>query len=147
MIYQASKSDLQTIVPLALSLWEHHTFEDLAEEFDKILSSEDCAVFLSFCKGVPTGFAQCQLRHDYTEGTSSSPVGYLEGIFVRKEYRRQGTARELLSCCEAWARRQGCSEFASDCELDNCASFAFHMASGFREAGRIICFAKPLSSS
>ncbi len=26
--------------------------------------------------------AQSQLRYDYVEGTESTPVGYLEGIFV-----------------------------------------------------------------
>ena len=32
--------------------------------------------------GRPAGFAQCQLRRDYVEGTKTSPVGYPEGIFV-----------------------------------------------------------------
>lgn len=48
------------------------------------------------------GFAQCQLRHDYVEGTDSSPVGYLEGIFVKQEHRKQGYAKELLAKCEEW---------------------------------------------
>ena len=92
----------------------------------------------------PIGFAQCQLRRDYVEGTSTSPVGYLEGIYVCPEYRGAGLARALLSRCEAWAREQGCSEFASDCELTNTASLAFHQALGFTEANRIICFTKKL---
>ena len=36
----------------------------------------------------------------------------------------------------------GCREFASDCELDNADSFKFHMAVGFEEANRVICFKK-----
>ncbi|WP_428994613.1 GNAT family N-acetyltransferase [Enteroscipio rubneri] len=36
-----------------------------------------------------------------------------------------GTRRELLRACEAWAKERGCTEFASDCELDNAASLAF----------------------
>ena len=87
---------------------------------------------------------QCQLRRDYVQGAGSSPVGYLEGIFVREEYRRRGHARELLAACQAWAAEQGCREFASDCELDNQASYRFHRAAGFAEAGRIICFIKKL---
>jgi aminoglycoside 6'-N-acetyltransferase I len=43
-----------------------------------------------------------------------------------------------------WAKEIGCSEFASDCELDNIGSFKFHMAMGFDEANRIICFKKKL---
>lgn len=35
-------------------------------------------------------------------------------------------------------------EFASDCELGNEESLAFHLKLGFKEANRIICFAKSL---
>ncbi len=53
-------------------------------------------------------------------------------------------SRELLSRCEQWAREQGCTEFASDCELGNDGSLAFHLQMGFSEANRIICFTKRL---
>lgn len=88
------------------------------------------------------GFAQCQLRRDYVEGAQSSPVGYLEGIYIRPPYRGQGWARSLLRECEGWAASKGCREFASDCELDNLASQAFHLHAGFAEAGRVVCFIK-----
>ena len=84
------------------------------------------------------------MRTDYVEGTESSPVGYLEGIFVKEEYRKNGYAKELLFACEKWAKEIGCSEFASDCEADNMDSFKFHMAMGFDKANRIICFKKNL---
>lgn len=102
--------------------------------------------FLAFDNGIPIGFAQCQLRRDYVEGTSTSPVGYLEGIFVQEAYRGKGYGRALAAACEAWAGEQGCSEFASDCELGNSNSLAFHKAIGFEEAGRIICFTKRLKA-
>ncbi len=92
----------------------------------------------------PIAFAQCSLRHDYVEGTDSSPVGYLEGIYVQERYRKRGYGAELLSECEKWAREVGCTEFASDCELDNADCFRFHMSLGFKEANRIICFRKEL---
>ena len=68
---------------------------------------------------IPVGFAECQLRYDYVEGTDSSPVGYLEGIFVKEEFRHRGFAKEILAECEKWTKEKGCTEFASDCELDN----------------------------
>ena len=34
--------------------------------------------------------------------------------------------------------------FASDCELGNGESLRFHLAMGFREANRVICFTKEL---
>ncbi len=42
-----------------------------------------------------------------------------------------------------WALKQGCSELASDCELNNSASKAFHKKVGFKEANRLICFNEP----
>jgi len=78
------------------------------------------------------------------EGTETSPVGYLEGIFVREGYRKQGLARKLLLACEAWAAEQGCTEFASDCELTNTVSQEFHQKLGFEEANRVVCFVKKL---
>ena len=92
----------------------------------------------------PVGFAQCQLSYDCVEGTDTSPVGYLEGIFILEEYRLLGYAKELLLRCENWSRGKGCSEFAGDCELENEMSLRFHIAMGFGEANRIICFKKAL---
>lgn len=99
---------------------------------------------MKYENGMPIGFAQCQLRYDYVEGTSTSPVGYLEGIFVKEGYRNKGYAKELLAECESWAKENHCHEFASDCEIDNINSFHFHKAMNFTEANRIICFTKTL---
>ena len=104
----------------------------------------DAALFLCEEGGAPAGFAQAQLRRDYVEGSSTSPVGYLEGVYVEPDFRRRGFAQALLRACEAWARERGCAEFASDCELDNEASAAFHARMGFAEVNRIRCFLKPL---
>lgn len=143
MIYQAKKEDMPAAAALAAQLF-HCAARELEREFAELAGSGDCAVFLSAAGGRPVGFAQCQLRRDYVEGTASSPVGYLEGIFVLPAYRNQGRARALLERCEQWAREKGCTEFASDCELDNEASLAFHLQVGFTEANRIICFHKTL---
>lgn len=144
MIKKAKREDLPLLAGLAAILWEHHTMEELSEEFSEIMDNGASQFFLFIDQEIPAGFAQCQLRHDYVEGTSTSPVGYLEGIFVREEYRHRGYGRELLKACELWAREQGCREFASDCELDNSGSLQFHLGAGFQEANRIICFTKKL---
>ena len=141
MIRKAELSDLNRLTALALKLWPDNGPEELAAELAEIMKRDDAAFFLA---EDDAGFAQCQLRRDYVEGTESSPVGYLEGIFVEKSSRGQGIARQLLAACENWAKKQGCREFASDCELDNEGSLAFHLALGFAEANRIICFTKKL---
>ena len=78
------------------------------------------------------------------EGTESSPVGYLEGVYVKEAYRKQGIGRELVSACERWAKEQGCTEFGSDCELTNETSQAFHRAIGFEEANRIVAYVRKI---
>ena len=144
MIQKAIEQDSEVLADLALALSPSHDAAELREEFAELLKSEEAACFLACEAGVPVGFAQCQLRHDYVEGTQTSPVGYLEGIFVRPEFRHRGLAKQLLGACESWAKEKGCMEFASDCELGNDASLNFHLSVGFAEANRIVCFTKTL---
>lgn len=144
MIKRAEEKDITAIAEMAAIMWDAHSVEEMKEEFAELIRSREAQVFVAYMQEVPAGFAQCQLRHDYVEGTDSSPVGYLEGIFVKEGYRRQGCAGELLAACERWAKEQGCTEFASDCELSNRDSLRFHMHMGFAEANRVICFTKKL---
>ena len=145
MIKKATITDSRSVAELAKLLWSHHEIDELDEEFKLVISSENAACFIYYDEAMPVGFAQCELRRDYVEGTESSPVGYLEGIYVKTEYRMKGIAKKLLQHSEQWAKTLGCSEFASDCELNNNQSLKFHLKAGFEEANRIICFTKRLS--
>lgn len=144
MVRKAEKQDINVLASLAVLMWENSTVDELSQEFSELISGENAVFFLKFEKNIPIGFAQCQLRRDYVEGTSSTPVGYLEGIFIKEGYRNRGYAKELLAQCESWAKERGCLEFASDCEINNAASYLFHRAMNFTEANRIICFTKAL---
>lgn len=144
LLKRAGSNDLEQAAKMAALMWEDTAIEELIEDFSSIISKDDAILLMKYVDGEAVGFAQCQLRYDYVEGTDTSPVGYLEGIFVKEEYRNQGYAKELLCECERWAKEKGCSEFASDCELDNTMSLQFHQAMNFTETNRIICFAKKL---
>lgn len=144
IIYRATEKDLKSVSVLANKMWNESSIQDLENEFKNVLVSYDNAVYIAEQNGNPIGFAHCSLRKDYVEGTESSPVGYLEGVFVEDEYRRKGLAKELVYECEEWARQKGCIEFASDCELDNKDSICFHKKIGFTEANRIVCYVKEL---
>ena len=140
MIKKAETNDLEILAKLAVMMWQNHSVSELINEFSEIMANGKSQFFLKYENDIPIGFAQCQLRYDYVEGTSTSPVGYLEGIFVQEGYRNKG----YVAKCEAWAKENGCHEFASDCEIDNMNSFHFHKAMNFTEANRIICFTKTL---
>jgi len=144
MIKQAQIYDAKIAAELALLLWPNNRLEDFILEMERFITSETSVISLAVDADQAMGFAQCQLRTDYVEGTDSSPVGYLEGLFVLDDYRHQGIAHKLVKSCEKWAIFKGCSEFASDCELDNSDSLAMHLKLGFTEANRIICFTKKL---
>lgn len=144
MVREAGKQDLEILANLAVQMWDSHSVDELIAEFSEIISKGKAQFFLKYENDAPVGFAQCQLRYDYVEGTKTSPVGYLEGIFIKEGCRGKGYAKELLAECETWAKCNGCHEFASDCEIDNIDSLRFHKAMNFTEANRIICFTKEL---
>ena len=144
MIRKATMNDLPVLTGLALELWPNYEADTMYYDLGSIMVAGESVFFLAYRDDAAVGFAQCQLRHDYVEGTETSPVGYMEGIYVRKADRTLGFAGQLMKACEDWARAEGCVEFASDCELDNEESLAFHKKLGFKEVNRIICFAKKL---
>lgn len=144
MIKQAVKGDSKEVAQLALLLWPDHSLDEFIREFEMVNEQPDAVVFIAFQDKQTIGFAHCQLRNDYVEGTTSSPVGYLEGIYVIEKERKKGIAKGLIRHCEEWAKQKGCTEFASDCEFDNQESLEMHLELGFDEANRIICFKKVL---
>ena len=144
MIREATVQDAQLLASLAMNVWKESSLKEIITEFKQMTKSNEAVAFILIIEEQAVGFAQCQLRHDYVEGTNTSPVGYLEGIFVEKEFRHKGYASELLLKCEDWVKTKGCLQFASDCELDNIDSLAFHLKVGFTEANRMICFTKQL---
>ena len=89
------------------------------------------------------GFAEFGTR-SYAEGCRTSPVAYLEGLWVDPDLRRRGVAQDLVQAVESWARGEGLTELASDTGLENRPSQAFHAHLGFEETDRAICYRKSL---
>ena len=89
------------------------------------------------------GFVEIGSR-TYAEGCESTPVAFLEGWYVDADVRRTGIGSALIRAAEAWAVAHGYSELASDTELDNDVSLRAHLALGYEEVERQICFRKRL---
>ncbi len=144
-IQKIEKKDLKDVAQLAFELWPDASPQELLDDFTQLLRSGKDAVYI--CKtanNVSIAFLHASLRGDYVEGTASSPVAYLEGIYVRPAYQRQGIARKLLETAEKWAKNKGCTEMGSDAEVLNLISQKFHEEVGFVEANRVVCYAKRL---
>ena len=129
------------------ALWPEGSVEEHAGEIEDFFagrSREPLAVLVAEAEpGRLLGFAELSIR-PYAEGCATDRIGYLEGWYVVPEARKQGVGRALVEASEAWARAQGCAEFASDTEIDNEVSAAAHRALGYTEVALIRCFRKDL---
>ena len=96
-------------------------------------------------QGRAAGFVEAMLRTDYVNGCETSPVAFLEGIYVESWARRQGVARRLVEVVQQWAKRMNCNEMASDALLENSDSHSMHLGLGFEETERVVYFRKVLT--
>lgn len=128
------------------ALWPEGTQAEHIEEMISLLEdSKRYGQFIVLGKhGEPAGFIEAALRYDYVNGTETSPVAFIEGIYVKPDFRSQGLARQLIDAVIGWARERGCAELASDTGLDNLASQNVHKALGFVETERVVYFRKCL---
>ena len=144
MIREARKEDALVLAQMARKIWDNDSVEELKKEFEEFAENQNMVSFIIYEDSDSIGFANISIRYDYVEGCETTPVAYLEGIYVDEKYRNRGYGRDLVKACEDWAKDRDIKEFASDCELTNLSSFAFHKAIGFEESNRIICFKKDL---
>lgn len=143
----ATVKDIEPWAQLRAALWPHHLLEDHRAELSQAFLSENGEAIAFIARNAANeavGFAEATLRHDYVNGCSSSPVLFLEGIYVRPVDRRKGIARSLCNAVADWGKSLGCVEFGSDALLENSASHAMHAALGFEETQRVVFFRKPL---
>ena len=131
---------------LRLMLWPDSSREDHSAEMARV--ADDPFRFGQFVArdvdGARLGFAEVSQRTDYVNGTESSPVAFIEGLYVLPHARRRGVAGAMMKEIVAWARARGCKELASDALLENTGSHAMHAALGFSETERVVYFRRLL---
>lgn len=145
-IVVATQADAADWCAMRTALWPNGADGEHARDISELLADAGKTITLIArdTDRRALGFAEAALRHDYVNGCKSSPVVFLEGIYVVAEARGTGVARALVNGIEAWGRDQGCTEFASDAALDNSASLSMHRALGFEETQRVVFFRKVL---
>ena len=85
MVKKATNGESRILAEIAVQMWNSRTVDKLETKFVETLNDKQFSFFVKYINDLPVGFVQCGLRTDYFEGTGSSPVGYLEGIFVKKK--------------------------------------------------------------
>lgn len=125
---------------LRLQLWSHVSGSEHLREMADAMARGHCVRLALTSNGSAVGFVEASKRVDYVNGTSSSPVIFLEGLFVEPSARRKGVARALVAHVERLALAERCTEMASDSPLENVAAHAAHRALGFEETERVVYF-------
>jgi len=145
-IERCSSLDQPGWLDLRMALWQDATAEEHRAYMAIALAQPERFLQLMMydARREPVGFIEGSIRSDYVNGTESSPVGFVEGVYVLPAWRRQGIARQLFAAIGDWARARGCRELASDAMIENEASQRAHRALGFRETERVVYFTRAL---
>jgi len=137
--------DFKEWVKMGLLLWPKHSRSEISEEFKQILISNTEIAFVAKENGTPVGFVTVSIKKEHVPGATTYPVGYLEGLYIKKEYRNKGIARELVKTAEDWIKSKGCKEIGSDTWDWNKESIEFHKKLGFTVHSTLVHFIKKLS--
>jgi aminoglycoside 6'-N-acetyltransferase I len=141
IVHPASATDSGWL-SLRSRLWPDGTEAEHLRYMTDALARGHCVRLASTADGSAVGFVEASQRVDYVNGTSTSPVAFLEGLYVEPSARRKGVARALVAEVERWAAAQDCRELASDSPIDNVTAHAAHRALGFKETERVVYFCR-----
>ena len=129
---------------LRLALWPDASEAEHLSGLDDALARGHHVRLAVSANGSVLGFVEASKRTDYVNGTSTSPVAFLEGLYVVPGARRRGVARALVESVVTWALGEGCTELASDALIENRAAHAAHRTLGFEETERVVYFRRVL---
>jgi aminoglycoside 6'-N-acetyltransferase I len=137
MIIEYSSEYFDQYKKLIKELWNDISEEEIIEITNEHLKGKEF-IFLYKRDNKIIGFINTTIRKDYVEGSSSSGVGYIEGIYVCESYRRNQVAISLIKHVISIFSSIGITELGSDTELENEISQFFHKAVGFKEVSKIV---------
>ncbi len=148
-IRPATPDDRAALAALRHALWPEASAEEHAAELTDVFAGTASMMALAELvavgeDGTLLGFVEVGLRSQADGCDPRHPVGYVEGWLVAEGHRRQGIGRALIRAAEDWARRQGCTEMASDALLENEPSHRAHVALGYEIVDRVVQFRKGL---
>lgn len=141
MIQKLTEKDLHCWAQMAADVYDSSVAEMLKEYEAGVYSNQFQNEYMYWHNNEIAGFISLTLRYDYVNGCETSPVGYVEGIYIKPTFRKMHIGAELIDFAKQWAKEKDATELASDCLIDNLDSLHFHEAVGFEEKERVICFA------
>jgi len=114
---------------LRQALWPEGVREQhLAEMAAQVAAPQRYRQFVAYSpSSEAVGLIEASMRSDYVNGTETSPVAFVEGLYVVPQARRQGIAGSLVATVCDWARH------------------VVYRALGFEDTERIVFFRRKLA--
>lgn len=145
-IKEYQPNEFGILVEMADDLYPNYDSKDhLIRDLRSQIRKEQFQIYFAMQESTYVGFMMISMREDYVEGSSSSPTGYLEGIYVKPAFRKYGVARKLYLKAEQWVAAKGGIEIGSDTWLNNKDAQAFHLQLGFEEDDRLVHYIKKIN--
>ena len=143
-VRQMGAADKAAWAKMRSALWPDHVPQAHAKMIDDLLNDQDMWGFVAqAANGKALGFAEIAIRK-YANGCDTRPVAFLEGVWVRPQFRRRGVGARLIAHIEAFLVEHGFRELGSDAGMNNVGSHAAHFSWGFSETERVVYFRKIL---
>lgn len=141
-IVEADTEYLDTWVEMRRALWDG-TQTDQEIEAQEVLEAANMKAYLLIDDhGQPAGFIEGAI---YAEAGQN--YGYVEGWYVKPEYRKQGYGGQLLDALEEWILHQSITTMLSDTIPDEYPlSKQAHTRNGYKKLKTIQVFIKQLKA-
>lgn len=139
-INRASNENLDQLTDLAFALWPNNEKDIIKSDFVYIIGHLSNKVLLAKSDEDYIGFIHMSIRSGFVEGANTTPVGYVEGIYVKPDFRRKGVAKELYHAGIEWLKSKKCTQIGADIGIYNDMCPDFYIGMGFKEVNRIICY-------
>ncbi len=146
VITGAAAHDLEDWVAMRCQLWPDLSESQQRSELEDLMARHGYRGWIAREDGKAAGFAEACIR-PYANGCDSTPVPFLEGVWVEPALRHLGIGARLVGQVEAWAAAQGFSELGSDVDIANLISQAAHQAWGFEERETVVYYRRRLCPS
>jgi aminoglycoside 6'-N-acetyltransferase I len=128
---------------MRIAVWPDETAREHAKMADELLSDGDVwGLIAEATDGTAIGFAEIAVRK-YANGCDARPVAFLEGVWVKPQFRRRVIGARLIAHAETFPAARGFRELGSDTGIDNRTS-QLALAWGFSETERVVYFRKVL---
>ena len=135
-----SKQDFPEWRVMRKALYYGSEDEFLDQEMETIIKHGNCSCFcIQNVNAETIGLVELSERN-VVDGCLSSPVAYLEGLYLKPEYQGKGLGRKAMKLIITLCRDKGFSELATDTNFENLRARAFYKALGFEELENIVGF-------